>query len=114
VGIWTLRPLVSSYSPFILKPEINRCVGHVSATTGGETFYYPNFVAPRDNEKLLQEVVHTVTRETGYQALMKVRCSNGLQVSAYHGNFIQHSFGADVEFGIVDADKAMGVLFSYE
>ncbi|PSS08957.1 hypothetical protein M430DRAFT_53537 [Amorphotheca resinae ATCC 22711] len=89
-------------------------IGHVSASTGGETFYYPNFVSPRDNEKLSQEITHTVTRETGYQALMKVRCSNGLQVASYHGNFIQHTFGADVEFGVVDADKAMGVLFSYD
>jgi protein transport protein SEC24 len=45
---------------------------------------------------------------------MKVRCSNGLQVASYHGNFIHHTFGADVEFGVVDADKAMGVLFSYD
>lgn len=91
-----------------------RISGHVSASTGGETFYYPNFVSPRDTEKLSQEIMHTVTRETGYQALMKVRCSNGLQVASYHGNFIQHTFGADVEFGVVDADKAMGVMFSYD
>ncbi|TVY23645.1 Uncharacterized protein LHYA1_G008064 [Lachnellula hyalina] len=89
-------------------------IGHVSASTGGETFYYPNFVSPRDTAKLSQEITHTVTRETGYQALMKVRCSNGLQVSAYHGNFIQHTFGADIEFGVVDSDKAMGVMFSYD
>ena len=55
-----------------------------------------------------------MTRETGYQALMKVRCSNGLQVSAYHGNFLQHSFGADLELGSIDADKALGVMFSYD
>ncbi len=55
-----------------------------------------------------------MTRETGYQALMKVRCSNGLQVSAYHGNFYHHTFGADLEFGVIDADKAVGVLFSYD
>ena len=45
---------------------------------------------------------------------MKVRCSNGLQVASYHGNFIQHTFGADLEFGVIDADKAMGVMFSYD
>ncbi|KAB5518733.1 hypothetical protein GE09DRAFT_510725 [Coniochaeta sp. 2T2.1] len=89
-------------------------VGHVSATTGGETFYYPNFIAPRDNTKLSLEVKHAVTRETGYQALMKVRCSNGLQVTAYHGNFIHHTFGADLEIGVVDADKALGVTFGYD
>lgn len=58
--------------------------------------------------------MRSVTRETGYQALMKVRCSNGLQISSYHGNFIQHTFGADIEFGVIDSDKAMGVLFSYD
>ncbi|KAI9837750.1 MAG: hypothetical protein M1819_006684 [Sarea resinae] len=89
-------------------------VGHVSAITGGETFYYPNFHAPRDTLKLSQEIKHTVTRETGYQALMKVRCSNGLQVLSYHGNFLQHTFGADLEFGVIDADKAIGVMFSYD
>ncbi|KAK3990956.1 hypothetical protein QBC44DRAFT_324504 [Cladorrhinum sp. PSN332] len=89
-------------------------VGYVSATTGGETFFYPNFIAPRDNTKLSLEIKHAVTRETGYQALMKVRCSNGLQVSEYHGNFIQHTFGADLEIGVVDADKALGVTFGYD
>lgn len=45
---------------------------------------------------------------------MKVRCSNGLQVSSYYGNFLQHTFGADLEFGVIDANKAMGVMFSYD
>ncbi|KAF2493772.1 Sec23/Sec24 family protein-like protein [Lophium mytilinum] len=89
-------------------------IGHVSAVTGGETFYYPNFHSPRDTLKLSKEIKHTVTRETGYQALMKVRCSNGLQVSEYHGNFYHHTFGADLEFGVIDADKAIGVMFSYD
>ncbi|KAH8719475.1 Sec23/Sec24 family protein-like protein [Phaeosphaeriaceae sp. PMI808] len=89
-------------------------IGHVSAITGGEVFYYPTFHSPRDTLKLSKEIKHTVARETGYQALMKVRCSNGLQVSAYHGNFYHHTFGADLEFGVIDADKAIGVLFSYD
>lgn len=89
-------------------------IGHISAATGGETFFYPNYVAPRDSEKLGLEIKRTLTRDTGYQALMKVRCSNGLQVSSYHGNFLQHNFGADLEFGVIDADKAMGVMFSYD
>lgn len=89
-------------------------VGYVAALTGGESFYYPNFIAGRDNAKLSLEVKHAVTRETGYEALMKVRCSNGLQVSAYHGNFIQHSFGADLEIGVIDADRAIGITFKHD
>jgi protein transport protein SEC24 len=89
-------------------------IGHAAAKSGGETFYYPNFHAPRDTPKLSLEIRKTVTRETGYQALMKVRCSNGLQVSAYHGNFVQQTFGGDLEFGVIDSDKAIGVMFSYD
>lgn len=89
-------------------------IGHVAATTGGESFYYPNFIAPRDGARLSMEITHAITRETGFQALMKVRCSNGLQVAAYHGNFVQHTFGADLEIGVIDADKALGVSFSHD
>ena len=77
-------------------------------------FFYPNFHAPRDGLKVALEVKHTLERETGYQALMKVRCSNGLQVASYHGNFPQLNFGADLEFGTIDADKAISVMFSYD
>lgn len=89
-------------------------VGHISATTGGEIFFYPNFVAERDAHKLRSELSHSFHRETGYQVLMKVRCSNGLQVSTYHGNFLQHSHAGDVEFGAIDADKCVSVMFSYD
>lgn len=115
---WTLQLLVS-----ISELQSIRCVrvatsdglvGHVSAVSGGETFFYPNFHAARDSLKLSEEIKRTVTRDTGFQALMKVRCSNGLQVSSYHGNFLQHNSGADLEFGVIDADKAIGVLFSYD
>ncbi|EXJ92729.1 hypothetical protein A1O3_01281 [Capronia epimyces CBS 606.96] len=89
-------------------------IGHLSRLTGGEMFFYPNFVSPRDSLKLKTEITHSVHRETGYQALMKVRCSNGLQVSSYYGSFLQHTFGADLEIGTIDADKAIGVTFSYD
>ena len=59
-------------------------IGHMSRLTGGEMFFYPNFVAPRDTLKLQHEIRHSLRRETGYQALMKVRCSTGLQVTAYY------------------------------
>lgn len=59
-------------------------------------------------------MIHAVRRRTGYQVLLKVRCSNGLQVSSYHGNFLQHTFGSDLQMGTIDADKAIGVIFSHD
>ena len=46
---------------------------------------------------------------------MKVRCSNGLQVAAYHGNFLQMgASSSDIEFGVIDEDKAVAVMFSHD
>ncbi|RMZ78653.1 hypothetical protein DV738_g3721, partial [Chaetothyriales sp. CBS 135597] len=89
-------------------------IGHLARLTGGEVFFYPNFVSPRDSAKVAAELSNSFQRETGFQALVKVRCSNGLQVAAYHGSFLQHTFGADLEIGTIDADKTIGVLFSYD
>ncbi|KAI5286332.1 COPII coat Sec23p-Sfb3p heterodimer component [Ascosphaera aggregata] len=89
-------------------------IGYTAAVSGGETFFYPNFNSPRDVLKLSSEMTRTVRRETGYQALLKVRCSNGLQVAAYHGNFLQHTFQPELELGSIDADKALAVMFSYD
>ncbi|KAK3061863.1 COPII coat Sec23p-Sfb3p heterodimer component, partial [Teratosphaeriaceae sp. CCFEE 6253] len=82
--------------------------------TGGESFYYPNWAFPRDCLRLAKELSHAVAREQGYAALMKVRCSNGLQVAHYSGGFTQHTFGADLELTGVSEDSGMGVTFAYD
>lgn len=89
-------------------------IGLVAEKTGGDTFYYPNWTYPRDTLKLEKELIHVVRREQGYAALMKVRCSNGLQIAHYSGNFTQHTFGADLEMGSFTEDSAVAVTFSYD
>ena len=89
-------------------------IGFVAEKTGGETFYYPNWSYPRDCLRLQKELTHTLRREQGYAALMKVRCSNGLQVAHYSGNFTQHTFGADLELASVTQDTGMSVTFAYD
>lgn len=89
-------------------------IGFVAEKTGGETFYYPNWSYPRDLLRLEKELTHTVQREQGFAALMKVRCSNGLQIAHYSGNFTQHTFGADLELASVTEDTGMAVTFAYD
>ncbi|KAK5131518.1 hypothetical protein LTR08_000845 [Meristemomyces frigidus] len=89
-------------------------IGYVAEKTGGETYYYPNWSYPRDTLRLAKELAHTVQREQGYAALMKVRCSNGLQVAHYSGNFTQHTFGADLELASITQDSGMSVTFAYD
>lgn len=89
-------------------------VGSLAEKTGGDTFYYPNWAYPRDTLRLQKELEHTVQRGQGYGSLMKVRCSNGLQVAHYSGNFTQHTFGADLELASVTEDTGMAVTFGYD
>jgi protein transport protein SEC24 len=81
--------------------------------TGGDTFLYSNFIAARDAPRLAGDFTRTITRETGYQAMMRVRCSNGLHAVDYDGNFFQHK-PTEIEFGAIDADKAVVVKFKHE
>ncbi|GAB7360429.1 hypothetical protein MBLNU230_g8384t2 [Neophaeotheca triangularis] len=89
-------------------------IGHLAEKTGGDTFYYPNWSYPRDALRLEKELSHTVQREQGFAALMKVRCSQGLQLAQYSGSFTQHTFGADLELASVSEDSGVGVTFSYD
>ncbi|KAK1089392.1 COPII coat Sec23p-Sfb3p heterodimer component [Friedmanniomyces endolithicus] len=89
-------------------------IGFVAEKTGGETYYYPNWSYPRDCLRLEKELTHTLRRDQGYAALMKVRCSNGLQVAHYSGSFTQHTFGADLELASITQDSGMSVTFAYD
>ena len=88
-------------------------VGTLSCMTGGDTFLYSNFIAARDGTRLAGDFTRVITRETGYQAMMKVRCSNGLHAVDYDGNFFQKN-PTEVEFGSIDADKGVIVKFKHE
>ena len=88
-------------------------VSVLAATTGGETFFHPKFNPVRDRPSLQHEIKRTLTRETGYNATIRVRCSSGLRVSEHIGNFLQRSL-TDLEFGILDDAKAFAAVLKHE
>ncbi|KAJ1453650.1 Sec23/Sec24 trunk domain-containing protein [Pelagophyceae sp. CCMP2097] len=55
--------------------------------TAGQLYHYPGFAAHRDGEKLDAEVRRALTRPTGFEAVMRVRCTRGLRVTAFRGNY---------------------------
>ncbi|KAK9358257.1 Sec23/Sec24 trunk domain-containing protein [Lipomyces starkeyi] len=89
-------------------------VGMVSELSGGEIFYYPNFVPQRDGKRMIAEMSTAVNRQVGYQGQLKVRCSNGLQVSAYYGNFYHSRPASDIDLGTIDEHKSIVVMFKYD
>jgi len=88
-------------------------LGPLAHYTCGQVCYYPGFVAERDGAKLRAELTHNLTRETGWEAVMRVRCSRGLRVSSFHGPFFVRSTDL-LALPQVDPDKAFAVQMVLE
>lgn len=54
--------------------------------TAGSLYYYPGFQAPRDGRKLTAEVGHNLGRTTGWEGVMRLRCSKGVRIASFHGH----------------------------
>jgi protein transport protein SEC24 len=54
--------------------------------TGGSLYFYPAFNAGRDGAKLTHEIRHNLLRYTGWEAVMRMRCSKGMRISTFHGH----------------------------
>lgn len=61
--------------------------------TGGALFYYPGFNAGKmeDAVKVGGDISRFLSMKLGYEAVVRVRASKGLQLSSYHGNFFLRS-----------------------
>ncbi|KAJ3167262.1 COPII subunit [Irineochytrium annulatum] len=61
--------------------------------TGGSVYYYPGFSAarPEDSIKFSKELGHFLSRPIGLEAVLRVRASKGIRMTAFHGNFFLRS-----------------------
>ncbi|KAJ3208910.1 COPII subunit [Dinochytrium kinnereticum] len=61
--------------------------------TGGSVFYYPNFTSARQEDvvKVSKELQHFLSRPIGLEAVLRVRASKGIKMTAFHGNFFLRS-----------------------
>ncbi|KAM6503346.1 sec24-related protein [Amanita muscaria] len=87
-------------------------IGTVASLSGGDIFFHPRFDPERDNPVIASQMQRLFRRNQGFDCAMKVRCSKGLRVSTYLGNFLQRS-PTDVEFGQLDADKAITISLEH-
>eukprot|EP00252_Welwitschia_mirabilis_P020316 TRINITY_DN4950_c0_g1_i1.p1 TRINITY_DN4950_c0_g1~~TRINITY_DN4950_c0_g1_i1.p1 ORF type:complete len:1152 (-),score=243.05 TRINITY_DN4950_c0_g1_i1:556-4011(-) len=88
-------------------------ISTVPRTTGGQIYYYYPFSAVADSAKLYNDLRWNVTRPQGFEAVMRVRCSQGLQVQEYHGNFCKR-IPTDVDLPAIDCDKTIMVTFKHD
>lgn len=85
----------------------------VPSTTGGQVYYYYPFSALSDSAKLYNDLRWNVTRPQGFEAVMRVRCSQGLQVQEYFGSFCKR-IPTDVDLPAIDSDKTIMVTFKHD
>eukprot|EP01125_Pyxidicula_operculata_P014797 TRINITY_DN4973_c0_g1_i1.p1 TRINITY_DN4973_c0_g1~~TRINITY_DN4973_c0_g1_i1.p1 ORF type:complete len:818 (-),score=253.42 TRINITY_DN4973_c0_g1_i1:19-2472(-) len=82
----------------------------VPEISGGQLYYYPNFNGQnyQDASKYTADIWTNLTRETGFEAVMRVRASNGMKISAHYGNFFIRSTDL-LALPTIDPTKAFGV-----
>ncbi|XP_058078018.1 protein transport protein SEC24 C-like isoform X2 [Magnolia sinica] len=85
----------------------------VSRTTGGQVYYYHPFSALCDSAKIYNDLKWNIARPQGLEAVMRVRCSQGLQVQEYSGNFCKR-IPTDVDLPGIDSDKTIMVTFKHD
>jgi hypothetical protein len=78
-----------------------------------QVYYFPSFGAQRDGVKLRHDLTRNLLRETGWEAVMRIRCSRGLRVSSFHGHFFIRSTDL-LALPVVDGDKAYAVQIAHE
>nr|XP_023914627.1 protein transport protein Sec24-like At4g32640 isoform X2 [Quercus suber] len=85
----------------------------IPRTTGGQVYYYYPFSAVSDPAKLYNDLRWNVTRPQGFEAVMRVRCSQGIQVLEYDGNFCKR-MPTDVDLPGIDCDKTIMVNLKHD
>ncbi|EGG24555.1 putative transport protein [Cavenderia fasciculata] len=86
-------------------------LGCMAQITGGELFYYPSFIASRDGQTFAANLMHTLTRVTGWEAVMRVRTSRQLNINVYHGNYFLKSSDL-LSLATTDQDKTYTLQMS--
>lgn len=62
-------------------------IGQLAKHTGGQVYYYPAFTEETAGAKLRAELTHSLSRTLGFEAVMRVRCSHGMRITGFYGNY---------------------------
>eukprot|EP01129_Flabellula_baltica_P004575 TRINITY_DN1598_c0_g1_i7.p1 TRINITY_DN1598_c0_g1~~TRINITY_DN1598_c0_g1_i7.p1 ORF type:complete len:718 (+),score=156.54 TRINITY_DN1598_c0_g1_i7:361-2514(+) len=85
-------------------------IGILSQFTGGQIFHYSHFSASAYGVKFSRDLQSTLLRETGFEAVMRVRCSLGLEIKKHFGHYLLRTTNL-MALCAIDSDKAIAVQF---
>ncbi|XP_076437651.1 protein transport protein Sec24A-like isoform X2 [Babylonia areolata] len=91
-------------------------VSCISKYSGGCVQYYPSFHAVRNpamSDKFESDLRRYFTRKIGFEAVMRIRCTRGISIHTFHGNFFVRSTDL-LSLPNVNPDAGFGMQMSIE
>ncbi|KAI4883383.1 hypothetical protein NFI96_024742, partial [Prochilodus magdalenae] len=88
----------------------------MSKYSAGSIFYYPAFHHihnPAQKVKLQKDLQRYLTRKIGFEAVMRIRCTKGLSIHTFHGNFFVRSTDL-LSLANVNPDSGFAVQMSID
>ncbi|XP_012583458.1 PREDICTED: protein transport protein Sec24B isoform X2 [Condylura cristata] len=88
----------------------------MSKYSAGCIYYYPSFHFthnPSQAEKLQKDLKRYLTRKIGFEAVMRIRCTKGLSMHTFHGNFFVRSTDL-LSLANINPDAGFAVQLSIE
>ncbi|XP_010639905.1 protein transport protein Sec24B, partial [Fukomys damarensis] len=88
----------------------------MSKYSSGCIYYYPSFHCahnPAQAEKLQKDLKRYLTRKIGFEAVMRIRCTKGLSMHTFHGNFFVRSTDL-LSLANINPDAGFAVQLSIE
>ncbi|XP_060604694.1 protein transport protein Sec24A-like isoform X3 [Ruditapes philippinarum] len=88
----------------------------ISKFSGGCVSYYPSYHAVRSPhlaEKFETDLRRYMTRKIGFESVMRIRCSKGISIHTFHGNFFVRSTDL-LSLPNVNPDAGFGMQMSIE
>lgn len=88
-------------------------IGQVARLTGGQCYKYTYFQSNKDGPRFLQDLKANVGRNIAFDAVMRVRTSQGVRPVEFFGHFFM-SNTTDVELASIDSSKAIAVEVKHD
>ena len=88
-------------------------VGTLAKYSGGQVYFYGGYLSARDGKQLYSDVIRNLTRHTGWESVMRIRCGKGLRIGSFHGNFFIRSSDL-LAIPAVDCDKSYAVQIIHD
>ncbi|KAM4620657.1 protein transport protein Sec24A isoform 2-T3 [Polymixia lowei] len=91
-------------------------LGCISRYSAGSVYYYPSYHHqhnPSQVERFQKDLKRYITRKIGFEAVMRIRCTKGLSIHTFHGNFFVRSTDL-LSLPNVNPDAGFAVQMSIE